>query len=120
MTWLLPTLLFVAAMLNAVAAPATTGPGDRPNILWLVSEDNGTFLVVALVLVIGGVIVAGSVVGASGEVARAVVVPLVFAVALHGVDPSRRVVGPRNGGRRLYLMSDHDYRLPVCAPGRNV
>ena len=44
MTWLLPTLLFVAAMLEAVAAPATTGPGDRPNILWLVSEDNDTFL----------------------------------------------------------------------------
>ena len=44
MTWLLPTLLFVAPMRSAIAAPASAGPGDRPNILWLVSEDNNTFL----------------------------------------------------------------------------
>ena len=41
---LLPSLLFLAPAQTTVAAPAVQSPGDRPNILWLVSEDNGTFL----------------------------------------------------------------------------
>jgi arylsulfatase A-like enzyme len=38
--------LLVAAVVGSIgfAAPAAESVGDRPNILWLVSEDNGTFL----------------------------------------------------------------------------
>ena len=41
---LLPGLLPLASALTGVGAPAVQGTGDRPNILWLVSEDNDTFL----------------------------------------------------------------------------
>ncbi len=37
-------LLCLAAVPTALAAPAVQDAGDRPNILWLVSEDNGPFL----------------------------------------------------------------------------
>jgi arylsulfatase A-like enzyme len=36
--------LFVLAAQTTSAAPAAQGTDDRPNILWLVSEDNDTFL----------------------------------------------------------------------------
>jgi arylsulfatase A-like enzyme len=51
-TFLNPLLTLTAILLcnlpgalpGATAAPAEPGAGDRPNILWLVSEDNSTFL----------------------------------------------------------------------------
>ena len=38
--------LLVAAVVGLMGGPAPASPGssDRPNILWLVSEDNGRFL----------------------------------------------------------------------------
>ena len=41
MLWL---LLFLAPAHGTNAAPASVAAGERPNILWLVSEDNGPFL----------------------------------------------------------------------------
>jgi arylsulfatase A-like enzyme len=41
---LLQGCLFLAALRGEAAPAAVTGPADRPNILWLVSEDNDTFL----------------------------------------------------------------------------
>ena len=41
MLWL---LLFLAPGHGTAAAPARSDVGERPNILWLVSEDNGPFL----------------------------------------------------------------------------
>ena len=39
---LLPGLLVLAPAQTGIAAPAVQASDDRPNILWLVSEDNGT------------------------------------------------------------------------------
>jgi arylsulfatase A-like enzyme len=44
LTVLLFGLLSLAPAPAALAAPAGPGPSERPNILWLVSEDNDTFL----------------------------------------------------------------------------
>jgi arylsulfatase A-like enzyme len=41
---LLQGCLFLAAVRVEAATPTAQGPVDRPNILWLVSEDNDTFL----------------------------------------------------------------------------
>ncbi len=41
---LLPCLLVVAPAQTGIGAPVVQASDDRPNILWLVSEDNGTFL----------------------------------------------------------------------------
>ena len=41
---LLSGQLFLAALPSGAAPATTQGSADRPNILWLVSEDNGTFL----------------------------------------------------------------------------
>jgi hypothetical protein len=38
------SLLLLAALPSWAAAPTTQSSAERPNILWLVSEDNGTFL----------------------------------------------------------------------------
>jgi arylsulfatase A-like enzyme len=41
---LLPSLLLLLPAQTMMAAPAVRTSDERPNILWLVSEDNGTFL----------------------------------------------------------------------------